>query len=66
MPNVQYEIVVLDRNDNPVRTIFRSPHYAAALGYLSRNLDRRPNLDMMRGGYFVQWELAPALLAVPA
>ena len=56
---MQYEIVVLDGNNVPVRTIYQTPHYAAALGYLSRNLGRRPNLDMTQGGAFVAWELAP-------
>lgn len=57
-----YEIVVLDRQNRVTRCIYRSPHYAAALGYLSRNLGRRPWLDMVRNGRFVDWTLDPQLL----
>lgn len=57
-----YEIVVLDRQNRVTRCIFRSPHYAAALGYLSRNLGRRPWLDMVKDGKFVDWTLTPQLL----
>lgn len=58
----QFEIVVLNADSEALRVIYRSPHYAAALGFLSRNLDRRPNLDMVQNGRFVDWELRPGLL----
>lgn len=57
-----YEIVVLDRQNRVTRVIYRSPHFAAALGYLSRNIGRRPWLDMVKDGRFVDWTLTPQLL----
>ena len=57
-----YEVVVLDRQNRVTRCIFRSPHYAAALGYISRNQSRRPWLDMVRNGRFVNWTLHPIAL----
>lgn len=62
-PTTTYDVVVLNADDKPVRIIFRDPSYAKALGYLERNLPRRPNLDMVSGGRFVDWQDTPGLLA---
>lgn len=66
-PNVlrtdgSYQVVVLNRANEVTRVIYFSPHYAAALGYLSRNHKRRPWLDMVKDGQFVDWTLTPRLL----
>lgn len=57
-----YEVVVLTRDNRVSRVIFRSPHYAAALSYLSRNIERKPWLDIVQNGRFVAWELEPVAL----
>lgn len=57
-----FQVVVLDSANRVRRVIFESPHYPAALGYLSRNLPRRPGLDMVHLGRFVNWKLDPELL----
>lgn len=58
-----YEVVVLTRENRVSRVAFRSPHYAAALSYLSKNHGRKPWLDIVRDGQFVAWELEPVALA---
>lgn len=58
-----YDVVVLDHNDDePVRIIFRDKSYANALRYLANNHERRPNLDMVQGDDFVDWQTTPSLL----
>lgn len=60
-----YEVVVLDKENRISRVCYRSPFYAAALGYLSKNHAKRAWLDLTRDGQYIPWELDPAPLGTP-
>lgn len=57
-----YEIVTMTSDNTVGKRVFKTTSYAKALGFLEANIARRPNLDMIRDGRFVDWSFEPPLM----